>query len=297
VRAALGYEQIDLAALSYGTELAQAYLKRYSARVHAAVLTGFVPLDLRQPLFHANNAQRVLDLLFYECAGDLSCNAKYPSLREDWAHVLRRFESDGVTVNANGRTIRLRRGPFGELLRNMMGTAAGQRRLPSLIHAAASGDFAGFVADDSGAAAPVAEGLYLSIVCSEAQPRIPDDATPFTSGTFLGAYRVDQERAACARWPHHPIPDTFYAPPRDEVPVLVLSGSMDHVATPDWGREFCTNRKGCTFVSIPEMGHGPFDLDRWNEGDCFDHLAVRFLADPAHLDTSCVARMHPPGFN
>jgi len=296
VRAALGYDRIDIAALSYGTELAQAYLKRYPARVHAAVLAGFVPLDLRQPLFHANNAQRVLDLLFYECARDTGCNSKYPRLRDDWANALRRFQNGAVVVNAKGGTIRLRRGPFGELFRNMMGTAAGQRRLPALIHAAAGGDFTGFVSDSSGAAAPVAEGLYLSIVCSEAQPRIPADVTPFTSGTFLGTYRVDQERAACARWPHRQVPDTFYAPPRDEVPVLVLSGSMDHVATPDWGREFCDSRKGCTFLSIPDMGHGPFDLDQWAEGDCFDRIAAGFLADPRHVDTSCIARMRPPAF-
>lgn len=296
VRAALGYERIDIGALSYGTELAQAYLKTFAARVHAAVLVGFVPLDLRQPLFHAVNAQRVLDLLFYECARDSSCSAKYPSLRGDWASALRRFEGGAVTVRLKAQTIQLRRGPFGELVRNMMGTAAGQRTLPSLIHEAATGDFTGFVSDRAGAAAPVADGLYLSVVCSEAQPRIPGDITRFTSGTFLGTYRVDQERAACAQWPHHPVPEAFYSPPADEVPVLVLSGSMDHVAAPDWGWEFCRARRACTFVSFPDMGHGPFDLDRWTEGDCFDRIAAAFLANPAHVDTSCVARMRPPPF-
>jgi pimeloyl-ACP methyl ester carboxylesterase len=296
VRAALGYERIDVAALSYGTELAQAYLKRFAARVHAAALAGFVPLDLRQPLFHAINAQRALDLLFYECARDSSCRAKYPRLREDWAAALRRFDGGDVTVTLSAQTIQLRRGPFGELVRNIMGTAAGQRTLPSLIHAAATGDFTGFVSDHAGAAAPVADGLYLSVVCSEAQPRIPADITGLASGTFLGTYRVDQERAACAQWPRHPVSDSFYSPPTDEVPVLVLSGSMDHVAAPEWGWEFCRARHVCTFVSVPGMGHGPFDLDRWTEGDCFDRIAAAFLANPAHVDTACVARMRPPSF-
>lgn len=77
VRAALGYDQIDIWALSYGTELAQAYLKKYSAHVHAAALVGFEPLDLRQPLFHANNAERVLDLLFY---GERRTNCTFVSI-------------------------------------------------------------------------------------------------------------------------------------------------------------------------------------------------------------------------
>jgi pimeloyl-ACP methyl ester carboxylesterase len=297
VRAALGHDRIDIWALSYGTELAQAYMKRFPSHVRAAVLVGFVPLDLRQPLFHAINAQRVLDRLFYECARDAACNQKYPRLRNEWAGVLQRLDSGPVGVNAKGQTIQLRRGPFGELVRNMLGTTNGQRDLPALIHAAAAGDFTGFVATESGAGAPVAEGLYLSVVCSEAQPRIPSDVTPFTAGTFLGSYRVDQERAACAHWPRHAVAPSFYQPPTDNgIPTLVLSGSMDHVATPDWAWEYCRTRKACTFVSIPEMGHGPFDLDRWTEGGCFDRIATGFLANPAHTDSSCVATMRPPAF-
>jgi hypothetical protein len=92
------------------------------------------------------------------------------------------------------------------------------------------------------------------------------------------------------------VPESFYASPPDSVPVLVLSGSMDHVATPDWGWEFCRSRTACTFVSIPGMGHGPFDLDRWTEGGCFDALAAAFFARPGHVDSSCVARMRPPAF-
>jgi hypothetical protein len=272
-------------------------MKRFPSHVRAAVLVGFVPLDLRQPLFHANNAQRVLDLLFYECARDAGCNQKYPRLRNEWAAVLQRLDSGPLAMKAKGQTIQLRRGPFGELVRNMLGTTSGQRELPALIHAAARGDFTGFVATESGAAAPVAEGLYLSIVCSEAQPRIPADVAPFTAGTFLGSYRVDQERAACAHWPRHAVPSSFYQPPTDNgIPTLVLSGSMDHVATPDWAWEYCRTRKACTFVSIPEMGHGPFDLDRWTEGGCLDRIAIGFFADPAHPNSSCVAGMRPPDF-
>jgi pimeloyl-ACP methyl ester carboxylesterase len=297
VRAALRYERIDIWALSYGTELAQVYMKRYAARVHSAVLVGFVPIDLRQPLFHAINGERTLDLLFYECARDPSCGQTYPTLRNDWTAVLHRLDSGPVPVEVKGRTIQLRRGPFGELVRNMLGTASGQRAVPALIHAAKGGDFTGFVQSNAGASAPVAEGLYLSIVCSEAQPRIPVDVTPYTSSTFLGSYRVDQERAACAHWPRFPVPASFYsAPPDKGTPVLVVSGSMDHVATPDWGWEFCRTLTRCTFASIPDMGHGPFDLDRWTGGECFDRIAVGFLSDPAHPDLSCIARMRPPAF-
>jgi pimeloyl-ACP methyl ester carboxylesterase len=296
VRTALGYAQVDLWALSYGTRLAQVYMKHFPARVHAAVLIGFAPLDYRAPLYHAMNAQRVLDLLFYDCARDEACATKYPELRADWHRVLHRFDAGPVTATAQGGDVAVARGPFGELVRNMLTTAAGQRALPALIHAAVGGDVNGFVSTRAGAAVPLAEGLYLSIVCSEAMPRIPADATRFSAGTFLGSYRVENERVACAGWPVSPVGDDFYAPPRVSVPILVLSGTMDHVTAPEWAHDFCASTAGCRLVDVPELGHGPFDLDRWTEGDCIDRMAAAFLDDPRRLDTSCIGRMRPPAF-
>ncbi|HMH89022.1 MAG TPA: alpha/beta fold hydrolase, partial [Steroidobacteraceae bacterium] len=40
MRAALGYEQIDLYGASYGTRVAELYMRRYPARVHAVILDG-----------------------------------------------------------------------------------------------------------------------------------------------------------------------------------------------------------------------------------------------------------------
>jgi len=296
VRAALGYTQVDLWALSYGTRLAQVYMKRFPARVHATVLVGFAPLDYRAPLYHAMNAQRVLDLLFYDCARDEACSTKYPELRADWQKVLHRFDSAAVTATAQGAEVTIARGPFGEVVRNMMTTTAGQRALPALIHEAAGGDITGFVSTRAGAAVPLAEGLYLSIVCSEAIPRIPADAARFSAGTFLGSYRVESERAACAGWPRYRVGDDFYAPPRGSLPILVISGTMDHVTAPEWAHDFCASSAGCRLVDVPELGHGPFDLGRWVEGDCVDRVAATFLADPRTLDTSCIGRMRPPAF-
>jgi pimeloyl-ACP methyl ester carboxylesterase len=296
VREALGAPSIDVWALSYGTRLAQVYMKRFPSRVHAAVLVGFAPLDYRTPLFHAVNAQRVLDLIFYECQRDSSCAERYPQLREEWNAVLRRVDAGPIRLMVQDSAVALGRGRFGELFRNTLTSAAGQRAAPAVIHAAAHGDFAPFAAAAAGSSPAVAEGLYLSIVCTEAVPRIPRDASAATAGTFLGDYRVSQERLACSAWPRAELPADFYDPPRTSIPLLVLSGSMDGVTTPDWARQFCSETAGCTFVSIPDLGHGPFDLGAWTEGDCFDRVATQFFEDPAQFDAACVAQMKPPPF-
>src|ERR1051325_2884194 len=92
VRAALGYDRIDLWALSYGPRLAQVYLKSFGAHVRSAVLMGFAPLDYKAPLFHAAAAQRVLDLVLDGCQLDPDCAARYPDLRGEWRDLLGRLD-------------------------------------------------------------------------------------------------------------------------------------------------------------------------------------------------------------
>ncbi|HSP17148.1 MAG TPA: alpha/beta fold hydrolase [Thermoanaerobaculia bacterium] len=281
VREALGYPSIDIWALSYGTFLAQEYLKRYPERVHRVVLVGFVPLDYRAPLYHAANGQRVLDLVLYECQFDETCRTKYPDLRGDWRSLL--------------RSLGERRGPIMEALRSSLGTAAAQRRTPFLIHAAAHGNLQLLLESFPKDSSRFAEGLNLSIVCSEAVSRIdPADVPGATSGTFVGDYRVRQDMAACENWPRHRVRDGFYDPLKTSPPILVIAGEMDNVAAPEWGYRFCSVLSECRFALIPNLGHGPFDLDAWTNGACFDEIAAGFFRDG--LDTSCLKRMQPPPF-
>ena len=46
MRAALGYERINLYAASYGTRVAQQYLRRFPQRVRSVILDGVVPVAL-----------------------------------------------------------------------------------------------------------------------------------------------------------------------------------------------------------------------------------------------------------
>jgi pimeloyl-ACP methyl ester carboxylesterase len=306
VRAALGYDRIDLWGLSYGTILGQVYMRRFPERVRSAVLVGVAPVDLKTPLYHAAGAQRVLDLLIYECQMDPACNAAFPDLRREWNAVMDRFEKGPVQVTrrdpSTGKTRRvdLHRGPFAEAFRTLLGVTALQREVPLIIHRAAAGDFEPFLSHVQDGPSPFAEGLYLTVACSQGSPRIrPDEIHRFTSGTFLGDYRVREERAACAEWPSSPASERFFEGASADIPVLIMSGEMDHVTPPRFAADLCGRLPRCRMVSVPHLGHGPFDLELWANGDCFDRLALDFFASPVPeaLNASCVATMVPPPFN
>jgi pimeloyl-ACP methyl ester carboxylesterase len=284
VRRALGYEKIDIWSVSYGTRLAQVYMKRHPARVRRAVLAGFAPLDYRTPLFHAVNAQRVLDLLFYKCERDAACSAKYPRLREEWSSMVDAAKRETTPAGA-----------FPEAVRNLMATATSERKLPADIHAARDGHFDGIEKRFGKDSSMYALGAYFSIVCSEATPRIREtDVAQQTAGTFVGEYRVRQELNACANWTKYDVAPSFYDPPQSGS-VLLMAGEMDATTPPDWSHEFCAKLPHCRVIVFPDLGHGPFDLDKWEHGECWDSIAARFL-DNGRVEEGCAKGMRPPAF-
>ena len=63
VRAALGYETINLYGGSYGTRAGLIYMRRHPERVRTAVLDGLAPVSMRLPSSMNADAQRALDLV------------------------------------------------------------------------------------------------------------------------------------------------------------------------------------------------------------------------------------------
>jgi len=68
VRAALGYERINLYGTSYGTRVAQHYLRRFPERVRAVILDGVVPAPLALGPEVALDAERSLLDILARCA-------------------------------------------------------------------------------------------------------------------------------------------------------------------------------------------------------------------------------------
>ena len=63
VRAALGFEQIDLYGGSYGTRVAELYMRRYPAHVHAVILDGVTYPEQAIGAETPQDAERALNLI------------------------------------------------------------------------------------------------------------------------------------------------------------------------------------------------------------------------------------------
>ncbi len=297
VRNAIGAEKVDLFGLSYGTKLAQAFIREYPGRVRSAMLMGSAPMDLRTPLFHARNAENALRLIFADCAADAACAAAYPLLEAQWSSVLARFDAGAVAMATPDGDLLVERGPFTEAFRALLTSEGGQRLAPKLIHAAASGDFAPFVAAAaSGPRGFIAEGLYLSVECAEGAPLISEaDIVDATKGTFLGRYRVDEQLVACAHWPKASVNASFAHPVKSDVPVFILAGGRDHVTPKEYAMRIAQGFSNSRIVVVDEMAHFPGAISGI---ECIDQMALAFdqNADPDDIDASCIESMKAPPF-
>lgn len=303
VRIAMGYEKIDLTGLSYGTIVAQTYMREYPHNVRCAVLTGTVPIDEKLPLHFARTSDDVLQKLIDDCERDPLCDQSFPSLRGEWRDLLASFDAGPLGAvyhdSLDTRLVSLERGPFCEAFRTLLMTTSMQRRVPFLIHRAARGDFYpffGVVSPDSGNPSPFAEGMYLSVTCPEATQRITSDEIENESaGTFLGRHRVDEQVGACNEWGLAPRSDESLAPVSASIPTLLIAGGMDYVTPVAWAQQVSSRLTDSRVVVIDYLGHFPDGLANM---ECLDDLIRAFLraGTTAGLDISCVETMTPPPF-
>ena len=285
VRTAIGAERIDLVALSYGTTLALRYAALHPERVRAMVLFAAVPPEARPPRNHAPAATRGLGLIVRDCARAPACQQAYPQLGRE------------ITPAMTALPASLPREVFLEKLRNLMYAPATAARVPLILHRAAAGDLAPFyAATRRSAPTGLADGLYLSITCSESMAGMDRGATEASMRTPFGNYRLFVQREACRHWPTFTPAPGFFDPPAPATPVLLISGERDPVSPPDWAEAIARRSPHARHLVLPGGGHV---LDGMTGVDtCLDPLVVRFLEnpDPATLDTACVAAMRPPAF-
>lgn len=306
VRAALGYPQVDLIGGSYGTRAVLVYLRRHPDRARAAILHGLVPTHDRSPLFFARSTQQALDGRAAECAADPACARAFPRFKEEVAEILARAEREPVRVQLTDprtgkpREIRLSRGGVAQTVRSMLYTPSSAAELPLRVHLAAQGDWKPLAETAAsyaeGLASDINAGYFLSVTCAEDVPFIRDAEIPAAvAGTFLGDFRIRNQRAACAGWPAAKVPASFLEPVVSDVPSLIIVGERDPATPPSDGEEAARTLRHSRFVVVPGGGHG---LNGLTGQECINGLWIKTLEDGSvdRLDTSCVAKMKRPAF-
>ncbi|HKX84114.1 MAG TPA: alpha/beta hydrolase, partial [Pyrinomonadaceae bacterium] len=196
--------------------------------------------------------------------------------------------------------VKLSRDLAAEAVRYMLYQSRSASRVPLILHEAAKGDFAPLaeraIFFRQQIVATGATGMYLSVTCAEDLPWIkPGVGEKNAENTFLGDYRLRQQREDCSLWPRGKIPKNYAAPVRSPVPVLIMTGEWDPVTPPRYGDSVAKGLINGLHVVVPSGGHGFGGLKGL---ECITNLTADFIAagTTKTLDASCAKSIRREGF-
>lgn len=305
VRAALGYEKLSFYAISYGTRVAQHYLRRYPARVRSVVLDGVVPVDLALGPDIAPRAQNALDALFDRCAADVKCDKAFPAVRNQFNALRARLEREPISaqlpdpIDATRTTATFGVPEFSAAVRLLTYSDETASVLPLLIHEAQSAQqpqalIAQYLMIKRSIDAQLAYGMHFAVVCSEDAPRWAQekvsDAT--LAASYLGTAIMAGLTSICEIWPRGIVDEGFSAPLRSDTPALLLSGGNDPVTPHEYGERALKAFRNGRHLVLAGQGHGQL------ANGCMPRIVAQFVREAAvaALDTKCLENIAPAPF-
>lgn len=304
LRAALGYERLDLFGMSYGTRPVLDYLRLFPERTGEIVIRAAAPTDMTLPLWTPRDAQLSFETLVRMCKTQPDCARRHPDLDGELRKLLARVDAAPVPVSVvdprTGEQVEteLSAEALRQILFFLLYIPEFAVQLPPLLEQAAAGEVSPMVQ----AAAPalvglvgeVAWGLRWSVICDEDVRRIDKaQVAEAVAGTFLGRTSVDQDVDACRFWPAGIVPAGYFAPVASDAEVLIISGALDPVAGERWGDRIAETLPNAVHVVAADASHLP------PMPGCSGELIRAFLdgAELASLDTACVERGSPLRLN
>jgi pimeloyl-ACP methyl ester carboxylesterase len=261
VRAALGYERINLLGFSYGTHLAIATIRRHEDHIANVVLAGIEgpnqthKLPLNMDIQFRKLARMVAD--------DPAVGRRVPDLTALYERVLERLDREPMAVQIrapDGSVHSVTVGPWGLpfILRFDIGDASDLPVFPRLLWSIDQGDpsvLAWFVQKRYG----IFTGVNLMSMLTDG-----------ASGATASRWAVIREQAEHSAfgdvmilpWPYvdtatgvEDLGDEYRAPLVSDVRALLLSGSLDWNTPPFQAEELRWGMRNAVHLSVDNAGH------------------------------------------
>jgi pimeloyl-ACP methyl ester carboxylesterase len=293
MREALGYRRWNLWGGSYGTRVAQEYLRTHPERVRTMVLDGVAPPGMVISLDVWRTRHAALDAVLAACSNSPACAKAHPHAGK----VLQAIEAslgEGKEIEIvdprTGNAAR-ERVTFDAVLAALSPLTYAPETtvlLPEMLALAARGELAPLFAANPQANTRESEqinaALHFSVTCAEDVPRITPQ-TEKAALTDLPSRRLaEQTIAVCSVWPRGSMPPDFAKPVTSDVPTLIFSGGMDPVTPPAYGAEVAKDLPNGRHIVAPGYGHIV------SQYGCGPRLVATFVDDAGtkRLSASCI---------
>lgn len=306
LRAVLGYTQVDLLGISYGTRLGLEIMRDYPETVRSVVFSSPLPPEVNLYSGQIVAFDQALKKAFAGCEADRECNGDFPDLESEFSKAVADLNENprDVTINdpSTGQsTVITVDGPtFMNAVYNTLFIGPLIPAVAPLIFATANGNdkvieqILPIVVSTS---VGIATGMFFAVDCqdmaaftgkdevlqdirqADVMPELMDpDFVNVQNATFDICQQAGFEASPAGE--HEPI--------TSDVPALIFTGEYDPITPPSYGEILNKNLSNSTLIEVPGVGHDQISTG----GKCVIGLAQDFLADPSGtLDSSCVQEL------
>ena len=297
VREQLGYREINLLGISYGTRAALVYMRQHGDTVRSAILDGLAPPTMRIPANIARDADAAFSKLLVDCINQAHCRNAFPNLEKHFDELMQRLkvspEKVSLTHARTGEPIEghIDAKTLNGILRNVLYDRFLSTLIPLSIEEAYQGNYQPLasLALIFAPEEPIIDlGMMASVLCAE-DMRVTHTANP--------TYRFDNQiydllDPICKFWPHGEVPENYYEPVSSVIPTLLLSGTLDPVTPPKYGWEAAETLGNSQHIVVAGVGHGV------TLQGCMPRKIAEFIAqpNPASFDATCTANLRRSKF-
>lgn len=297
VRQAAGYTQLTVYGVSYGTRVAQHYLRRYPDKTRAVILDGVAQVGLNLAGGEiARRSQAALEGVAHRCANDVACTERFGDLLNKFKSVTQRLQAQPVNITlphpSSGTLISktLSEQHLFGVVRMLPYATEGLALLPLIIDQAERQNYVPLGAQtlmiEDAIISGFAMGMQYSVMCTEDYPFVQAADNRGIELTYMQDSMRESIEIACKIWPQGHIDEDFREPFDSRVPVLILSGETDPITPPENGEVAHKMFSNSRHLVVPAHGHGVIGRG------CVTALARDFVshANFDNLTPECIER-------
>ena len=304
LRVSLGYEKLNIVSVSYGTRLAQSYMRLHPDSISAVLLDAVMPTVPEQSVsLVPKSAERSFNELFKACEDNDFCSSEYPNLEERFYNIHTQLEAEPLKFQAvNGLTFKTYDVVWdGD---NFIGTSFSAMYsaelipfIPQMVEELERGDSATatiMVSLQLVNLEFISTGMLNSVLCHDAYSFIDEQEysagqsnVPIINSTFEASEGdFDEIEESCDLFGEDKADESDIVLVKSDVPTILFSGRFDPI-TPasftDLVAEGLTESKTYEFDKV---GHSAVFTE------CGNQITLDFFSDPENFpNDSCIGEM------
>jgi pimeloyl-ACP methyl ester carboxylesterase len=304
---ALGYDEVNLWGISYGSKLALTVMRDAPEIVRASIIDAVLPPEIDFFSVLPGYIDRAYNVLFDRCEADTVCNEAYPNLRDVFYGLVEQFNEEPIILDTLNPSTGL---PIegvvfdGYSLLNYLFTLLYQTDLlpylPQLIYDLQDGDYRSaslFTQITLQQYDLISIGMNSAFQCQDEAPFVDMEvfeaeieAYPIIGEFVTVASASGISLDYCSAYALGEVDPAANEAIVSDIPTLVMSGEFDPITPPVNGDIAAENLANSYVYTVTGTGHGASPSD-----SCPIDISAQFLNNPTQEpDASCLADIDKP---